>query len=105
MTIAEFYKKNGEITGFKVKGHSSYDEKGSDIVCASISSAVMMAVNLITDIFEYQADVSVVGDAISLKTDIPCDKILQGLYLGLEMQLKAIAEEFKKNLKVKFTEV
>lgn len=105
MTIAEFYKKNGEITGFKVKGHSGYDEEGSDIVCASISSAVMMTANLITDIFGYKADVSVVGDTISLKTNIPCDKILQGLYTGLEMQLKAIAGEFRKNLKVKFTEV
>ena len=105
MTIAEFYQKNGEITGFKVKGHSDYDEEGSDIVCASVSSAVMVTANLITDIFGYKADVSAVGDTVSLKTDIPCDKILQGLYSGLEMQLKAIAEEFNENLKVKYTEV
>lgn len=105
MTIARFYKKNGEITGFKVKGHADYSEKGSDIVCASVSSAVMMAANMITDIFGYQADVSAVGDSVSLKTHIPSDKVLQGLYSGLEMQLKEIAGEYKNNLKVEFTEV
>lgn len=105
MTIAEFFKKNGEITGFKVKGHSGYGEMGGDIVCASVSSAVMMTANMITEIFKYRAEVSVVDDTISLKTDIPCDKVLQGLYSGLEMQLLEIAAEFEKNLKVKFTEV
>ena len=105
MTIAEFFKKNGEICGFKVKGHADYGEEGSDIVCASVSSAVMMASNMITDVFNYQAYVSVVGDTVTLKTDIPCDKVLQGIYSGLEMQLQEIAEEYKSNLKVKYTEV
>lgn len=105
MTIAEFYKKNGEITGFKVKGHSGYSDQGSDIVCASVSSAVMLTANLITEIFGFEADVSAVGDTVSLKTDISCNDVLQGLYKGLVMQLEEIAGEFHKNLKVKFTEV
>lgn len=105
MTIAEFFKKNGELTGFKVKGHSGYSEQGSDIVCASVSSAVMLTANLITEIFGFEADVSAVEDTVSLKTDIPRDEVLQGLYKGLVMQLEEIAEEFNENLKVKFTEV
>ncbi len=105
MTIAEFYRKNGELTGFKVKGHSGYAEAGSDIVCASVSSAVMLTANLITEIFGYKADVSAVGDTVALKTDIPCDKVLQGLYNGLLLQLREIASEFHENLKIQFTEV
>lgn len=105
MTIADIYKKNGETTGFKVKGHSGYGEKGSDIVCASVSSAVMMTANMITDVFLYQADVSVEEDTISLKTNIPDDRVLQGIYKGLEIQLLEIAKEYKKNLKVNYTEV
>lgn len=42
MIVAEFFRKNGEITGFKVSGHAGYDESGRDIVCAGVSSAVMM---------------------------------------------------------------
>ncbi|MGN0614158.1 MAG: ribosomal-processing cysteine protease Prp [Porcipelethomonas sp.] len=106
MTVAEFFKKDGEITGFKIKGHSGYSESGSDIVCASVSSAVMMAANMITEIFRYQAEVSAVEDTVFLKTDIPGDKVLQGIYNGLRLQLEEIAGEYgKKYLKMKFTEV
>ena len=51
MIVAEFLKKNGNITGFKVSGHAGYDDIGKDIVCASVSSAVMMTANLITEIW------------------------------------------------------
>ncbi len=105
MTIAEFFRKNGEFTGFKVKGHSGYGEQGNDVVCASVSSAVMLTANLITEIFGYEADVSAVGDTVSLKTDIPKDEILQKLYQGLVLQVEEIALEFNNNLKVQFTEV
>ena len=105
MTIAEFFRKNGELTGCKVKGHSGYAESGNDIVCASVSSAVMLTANLITEIFGYSAEISAVGDTVALKTDIPQDENLQKLYKGLVMQLEEISAEFKGNLKVKFTEV
>ncbi|MBQ8435292.1 MAG: ribosomal-processing cysteine protease Prp [Oscillospiraceae bacterium] len=105
MTIAEFYRKNGELTGFKVKGHSDYSEQGSDIVCASVSSAVMLTANLITEIFGYKADVSAVDDTVALKTDISGDEVLQKLYQGLVLQLQEIAGEFNENIKVQFTEV
>jgi uncharacterized protein YsxB (DUF464 family) len=105
MTIAEFYRKNGEITGFKVKGHSGYAEQWNDIVCASVSSAVMLTANLITEIFGYKADVSAVDDTVTLKTNVPCDTVLRGLYNGLVMQLQEIASEFQENLKIQFTEV
>ncbi|MBQ3566489.1 MAG: ribosomal-processing cysteine protease Prp [Oscillospiraceae bacterium] len=105
MTIAEFYRKNGELTGFKVKGHSGYAKQGSDIVCASVSSAVMLTANLITEIFGYNADVSAVGDTVALKTYVSCDETLQRLYKGLVLQLEEIASEFEGNLKVQFTEV
>ena len=35
----------GKITQFTVDGHSGYAESGSDIVCASVSSAVWLTVN------------------------------------------------------------
>ena len=36
---------NGKVTQFTVNGHSGYAESGSDIVCASVSSAVWLAIN------------------------------------------------------------
>ncbi len=36
---------DGKITQFTVDGHSGYAESGSDIVCASVSSAVWLTIN------------------------------------------------------------
>lgn len=44
MTKVYIFKKNDLICGFQVKGHSGYAENGSDIVCASISTASQMTV-------------------------------------------------------------
>ena len=105
MTTAEFIRKDGEVIGFKVKGHSGYAEQGEDVVCASVSSAVMLTANAVTEVFGYDADVSAYEDTITLKTNIKGDEILQKLYQGLILQLQQIALEFENNLKVQFTEV
>ena len=50
MTTATFYKKrNGDLKGFRIEGHSGYAESGSDIVCAAISALVMNTVNSIIE--------------------------------------------------------
>ena len=36
---------DGKIIRFTVDGHSGYAESGSDIVCASVSSAVWLTIN------------------------------------------------------------
>ena len=105
MIVAEFFRKNGEITGFKVSGHAGYDEAGRDIVCAGVSSAVMMTANLITEIFRFEAEVSAVDDTVTLKTDIPCNDVLQGIYKGLALQIEQILLEFNGTIKMKYSEV
>ena len=103
MIVAEFFRKNGEITGFKVSGHAGYDMFGKDIVCAGVSSAVMMTANLVTEIFGFEAEVSAVDD--TLKTDIPYNDVLQGIYKGLALQIEQISLEFNGTIKMKYSEV
>lgn len=105
MIIAEFFKKKGEINGFKVSGHAGYDESGKDIVCAAVSSSVMMTANLINEIFGFDAEISAVGDAITLKTNVPEDNVLQGLYKGLILQIEQISLEFNGTITLKYSEV
>ena len=50
MIKAEFHTASGMINGFVVSGHSGYSGSGSDIVCAAVSSAVLMAANTLTDV-------------------------------------------------------
>ena len=40
MTKIEIFRKNQSIVGYKASGHSGYAEEGSDIICASISTAL-----------------------------------------------------------------
>jgi uncharacterized protein YsxB (DUF464 family) len=52
MTQAVFVKQGKDILSFEVEGHSGYAEEGSDIVCASVSSAVWMTVNALENILK-----------------------------------------------------
>ena len=105
MIVAEFFRKNGEITGFNGSGHAGYDMFGKDIVCAGVSSAVMMTANLVTEIFGFEAEVSAVDDTVTLKTDIPYNDVLQGIYKGLALQIEQISLEFNGTIKMKYSEV
>lgn len=39
--------KEKEISNIEIKGHAEYEEKGKDIVCASVSSILTTTVNAI----------------------------------------------------------
>lgn len=49
MIIAKFYKSSNNIIGFSIIGHAYFDEYGKDIVCASVTSAVQLTANAITE--------------------------------------------------------
>lgn len=104
MITAEFFKRNEKLCGFLVKGHSGFADSGEDIVCASVSSAVQMVTNTITECFKIKADVSVLNNKIQLvvpQTDENVEKILDGLYLHLTI----ISEDYEGTLKITTSEV
>ena len=51
-----------DIIGFTIKGHAGYAENGQDIICAGVSSAIMLTVNTITDFIKAEATVDISGD-------------------------------------------
>ncbi len=58
MTKAIIYKNSqGEIVGFKTKGHAGYAEEGSDIVCAAVSMLVINTINSIDLFTDTKCDV------------------------------------------------
>lgn len=105
MINAEFFLYSGNIfTGFNISGHSGYSDSGSDIVCASVSSAVQLTANLITDSFFISADVSAENNNVSLKITDRCEisehstahKLISALYSHLDM----ISEEYSENIRL-----
>lgn len=107
MITAEFIKKDNYLIGFKVSGHADFGEYGQDIVCASVSSAVQLVCNTITECFKGDAKVLVdENNGISLKLidtpmDSPCTTVLNGFKLHLEV----LSEDFPKRINLKITEV
>ncbi len=51
MTQIEIYRNSrGEIVKYLVAGHTGYGESGTDIVCASVTTAALTALNGLTEI-------------------------------------------------------
>ncbi len=88
MIKAVFYRRKGKAAGFCITGHSDYAEAGSDIVCAAVSSAVMLVCNTVTDFFHDKARVSVGENRIVLRIfgDCPAaERLLRSLYTHLSI--------------------
>ena len=52
MTRVKFLFKNGSLSGYEIKGHSTncVDDLEGKIVCSAVSSAAYMTANTITEI-------------------------------------------------------
>ncbi len=94
MIRAVFFKKNGSLVGFSISGHSGYADSGSDIVCASVSSAAQLVINTITESFEDKADVDVGENELKFMLSEPHSDYSKKLLYGFYTHLKLIKEEF-----------
>lgn len=94
MVKAVFYCKNGLYQGFIISGHAG-GEYGQDIVCAGVSSAVMLTVNTITDFFISDVSVRVEENKVGLRLNNPeTDSEARALVFSLENHLKLLADEY-----------
>ena len=56
MTKVTFSSQGAKLLSVDILGHAGYAEEGEDIVCAAISSAVMLTTVLLDDIQHVPAD-------------------------------------------------
>lgn len=102
MIRAEFRKSKGHLTGFTFSGHSGYGEHGEDVVCAAVSSAVQLTVNMLAE-FGFEPDARA-GDNIivcNIKPSEGAARMLEQLRLHFE----SILEEFPNTIKITISEV
>ncbi|MBR0141780.1 MAG: ribosomal-processing cysteine protease Prp [Ruminococcus sp.] len=103
MIRAEFFEKNREIVGFRVKDHSGYAESGEDIVCAAVSSAVQLTANLL-EAMGFEPDVKL-GENV-VECTLPSCGNLQSTVLGqFKIHLESVQEEFPENINITISEV
>ena len=105
MTKVVFFTHNGMITGFSVDGHTGYSEEGSDIVCASVSSAAYMTVNTITDVLNLKAGIEVLESHLYLTVDEKDVKEAQVILKGFKLHMDELAKQYGDYIKVIISEV
>lgn len=94
MVKADFYRKNGLYCGFIVSGHAG-GRFGQDIVCAGVSSAVMLTLNTVTDFFNSNASVRIEENKVGLRLNSPpSDDNARALIFSLENHLRLLSEEY-----------
>ena len=95
MIEATFYKDKGEIRGFVIKGHSGYSEEGSDIICASVSSAAYMTANTLTEIAGVKADIEVDDGYLELMTKDSSENA-RVILEGFRLHISTLAEDYSE---------
>ncbi len=101
MTRAVFYRRNGRLIGFDIKGHSGYAESGSDIVCAAVSTLTELVECTINDQANAGADVTVDSKRAEITLRLPetlCEekqKICQSVMEAAYKVLSEYAGQYK----------
>ena len=105
MINIRFIKEQNLLTGFIIEGHSGYAEQGSDIVCASVSSAAYMTANTITDVLGLDADIAVDDGYMKMKLTSQNALKAQDILKGFELHITELSQQYQINIKVEFSEV
>lgn len=100
MSKVKFFVTNSCLSGFSVEGHSGYAERGSDIVCAAVSSATLMCANTITEILGLEANISQSDGFLSV--EVSEYESAQAVLRGLELHLKELAKQYPSNISINY---
>ncbi len=100
------YSKNGAPLGYEFKGHSGYAESGTDIICATVSSAAYLVANTITEIMAIEAQAVADDDGYMKFTIQEKDaEKTKDILLGLELHIKELSQQYPKHVSITTTEV
>lgn len=92
---------DGELTGFRVEGHSGYAEEGADIVCAAVSSAVYFTVNTITEVLLVPPlSLRAEEGELFFRVEEGDGPVCRPLFQGLKLHLVQLEEQYPGFLRV-----
>ena len=104
MIKCEFFTEDDRITGFTVSGHSGYEERGKDIVCAYVTAVVTMAEATINDVCGAKAKVRVKDEQarITLTLPVSCDEeeTVQAVLTGMMITLAGMRDDYPDYIEV-----
>ena len=106
MTRTAFHLAGGRIESVEVSGHSGYAPAGEDIVCAGVSSAVMLLHALLSDVMglefttRVQPDNALIFIQLPGKLDERQERQAQDAMTALMVHLTALQEQYPEYLSV-----
>ncbi len=101
MTKAKFWGQDGTACGFKIEGHSTFDQTDDEgrAVCAAVSSAAYMAANTITEVIGDSAETNVNDGEMYLNVNSP-SKSTQLVLKGFKLHLSELSKQYGKRLEI-----
>ena len=105
MTKIEVLRKGNRIISYKAVGHSEYDEYGSDIVCAALSTALQFPLAGFQDVldiypkYEMSSDglLSVNLDGMDLGDK---EREVNALLESMLVIVRQLSKDYPKNIKL-----
>lgn len=82
-----------------ISGHSGYEERGKDIVCASVSSIVITTINAIIEIDNDAIDYSDLDNKIIIRI-IKENDIVNKLINNMILLLESLEKDYKDYIKI-----
>ncbi len=102
MIKIKFYLLENKICGFDLVGHALFANSGKDIVCSSVTSAIQLVTNGITEVIGCKtAIVNVLDNRITL--DIKPGQVSKEISFmldSLKLHLSILEESYPKNIKI-----
>ena len=105
MTEIEILGKNGRIISYKAVGHAEYDEYGSDIVCAALSTALQFPLAGFQDVLEIYPRFEISSEGLSSVEIMLMDlkgkeREINTLLESMLVIVKQLSKDYPKNIKL-----
>ena len=105
MIRVEFFLKEDHLVGVSVRGHAGYASYGNDVVCASVTSAVELVANGITEILKIPAMIGVFENEVRIDLPESGGKDAEPFLQALRLHLALLQQDYSENLQLTDTEV
>lgn len=99
MIKAHYIIKDGKIKEIEISGHAEYDESGKDIVCAAVSTAIIVTANAI-EVLNLNKHRKMWIDEGYFKIEVDQDnEIIEKLLINLEYTLHDLEQQYPEYIK------
>lgn len=103
--ITAVFRRGGLWRGVEVSGHAGWAAAGRDVVCASVSSAVQLTSNGITEILKVPAKVLVDENTVCCELPAGAKKEASDFIDALYLHFNLLAQDYPDYIKITVLEV